>query len=264
MKTRYFVLISLLVLIALILSACSSKAADAVAQRFGPGNGMGPSMMNRHHAQVPAEFAGLTNPIPADEESLARGEEIYAARCTTCHGDYGNGDGPGGASLTPAPAAIAHTSQMLGDAYLFWRITEGGMAFETGMLPFRDILDEQARWDVINYVRALGSGQVQPGQMMGGQPFDPAQEQIQHAEMLAQAVEQGVITQAEADTFDLVHTAMDKYLVSEGISGLDTGPRADALPEILGGMVAAKLVSQPQADTFLDVHNRLIEAGLMQ
>ncbi|HBY09280.1 MAG TPA: hypothetical protein DEH22_16435, partial [Chloroflexi bacterium] len=96
MKTRYFVLISLLVLIALILSACSSKAADSVAQRFGPGNGMGPSMMNRHHAQVPAEFAGLTNPIPADEESLARGEEIYAARCTTCHGDYGNGDGPGG------------------------------------------------------------------------------------------------------------------------------------------------------------------------
>ena len=30
-----------------------------------------------------------------------------------------------------------------------------------------------------------------------------------HAEMLAKAIEQGVITQAEADTFTLVHDTMD-------------------------------------------------------
>jgi mono/diheme cytochrome c family protein len=221
---------------------------------------MGP----RHHAQVPDEFAGLTNPIPADEDSLARGEEIYVTHCATCHGDYGNGDGPGGANLDPAPAPIAHTAQMMSDVYLFWRITEGGAAFETGMLPYRDILDEQARWDVINYVRALGRGQVRPGQHMGGNPFDPDQERAQRADMLGEAVDQAVITQVEADLFDQVHTAMDEYLSQESVSGMGTGPRADALPQILAAMAAADLISQDQADTFLEVHDRLLEAGLMQ
>lgn len=229
-------------------------------QGMGPGSGM----MNRHHAQVPEAFAGLTNPIAADDESMARGEQIYTTHCATCHGDYGNGDGPGGASLDPVPAAIAHTSQMMGDAYLFWRITEGGIPFETGMLPYRDILDEEGRWDVINYVRALGSGQVQPGENMGGMPFDPQQEQAQRTEMLVLAVEEGVITQVEADVFDRVHTAIDEFLVGEGASGMNTGPRADALPQILDAMLIRDLVTQEQAEIFIDVHDRLIEAGLMQ
>ena len=147
---------------------------------------------------------------------------------------------------------------------MLWRITEGGIAFETGMIPYRDILDEDARWDVINYVRALGRGQVQPGEHMGGVPFDPAQEEAQRAEMLSLAVEEGVISQAEADVFDAVHSKMDEYLASEGVSGMETGTRADALPQILDEMVADDLISQDQADTFMDVHDRLIEAGLMQ
>ena len=69
---------------------------------------------------------------------------------------------------------------------------------------------------MINYVRALGSGLVQPGQHMGGDPFDPALEQVQRNDMMALAVEQGVITQFEADIFDQVHTAMDEFLVGEG------------------------------------------------
>jgi mono/diheme cytochrome c family protein len=231
---------------------------------MGERNMVSQNMGARHYAQVPEEFAGLKNPILANDESLARGEEIYITHCATCHGDYGNGDGPGGASLDPAPAPIAHTSQMMSDAYLFWRITEGGIPFETGMLPYRDILDEQGRWDVINYVRALGRGDVQPGQHMGGSPFDPAQEQAQRTEMLAQAVAQGVIDQAEADTFDEVHTAIDKFLIAQGTRGMDTGPRADALPQILEMMLSEDLLNQDQVEIFLDVHDRLLEAGLMQ
>lgn len=244
-----------------------SKNSDSEVSSSGErlmGMGPGSGMMYRHHAQVPEAFAGLTNPINANDESMARGEEIYNKHCATCHGDYGNGDGPGGASLDPAPAAIAHTSQMMSDAYLFWRITEGGISFETGMLPFRDILDEEERWDVINYVRTLGRGQVLPGQRMGGEPFDSAQEQAQRKEMLKLAVDQNVVSQAEADIFDMVHTAMDEYLVTEGVSGMDTGPRADALPQILAAMTESVLLTQEQAEVFMDVHDRLIEAGLME
>ena len=270
-------MIALLLIFMFVLVGCGSSdlgqsreiLVDAPAtdvSRGMMGNGMGPGsgMMNRHHTQLPDEYAGLINPVPADEDSLARGQEIYTTHCATCHGDYGNGDGPGGASLDPAPAPIAHTGQMMGDAYLFWRITEGGTSFGTGMIPYRDILDEDARWDVINYVRALGRGQVRPGEHIGGQPFDQAAESVQRAEMLAQAVGQEVISQDEADVFDLVHTAMDKYLVTEGASGVDTGPRADALVQILGAMVSDDVISQSQADTFMAVHDKLIETGLMQ
>ena len=67
------------------------------------------------------------------------------------------GDGPTASALDPAPAAIAHTSQMSGDDYLFWRISEGGVPFETAMPVFK-ALEEQDRWDVIDYIRALGKG----------------------------------------------------------------------------------------------------------
>ncbi|MFN2237260.1 MAG: c-type cytochrome [Anaerolineales bacterium] len=79
----------------------------------------------------------ITNPVNANDESLARGEEIYTTHCANCHGNYGNSDGPGGASLGIASAAIAHTSQMMSDAYLLWHIPEGGIAFDTGMIPSR-------------------------------------------------------------------------------------------------------------------------------
>ena len=71
-------------------------------------------------------------------------------------------------------------------------------------------------------------------------------------------------SQKEAEQFDQIHSLMDEYLASETVSGMATGPRADALPQILATMVDTGLVTHGQADTFLDVHDRLIEAGLMQ
>ena len=82
--------------------------------------------------------------------------------------------------------------------------------------------------------------------------------------MLSQAVEQGIISQAEADNFDSVHTKMDTFLNTQGVSGLDTSPRADALPQIMVAMVSAAEINQSQADSFMAVHDRLVEAGLMQ
>ncbi len=262
----------LILWVAVTLTACtaignsSNTEVESVAPGMGMGNGRGPGggMMERHQATIPDNFTGLTSPIPADDESLARGEKIFTAQCATCHGDGGMGDGPGGVTLDPAPAAIAHTSQMMSDAYLFWRITEGGIPFKTSMIPYRDILDEQSRWDVINYLRALGSGQVIPQGRMGGASFDPDLEAAQRAEMLAAAVEQGVITQVEADNFDAVHVAVDGYTTSQGVSGMEGGDRPDVMEAILAELVSSGVLEHDQADSFIDVHDRLLEAGLMQ
>lgn len=226
--------------------------------------GMQSGMMARHNAPVPDEYAGLNNPVTADEASLERGEELYTTYCATCHGDGGMGDGPGGAALDPAPAPIAHTSQMLGDDYLFWRISEGGTIapFNSTMPAWSAVLDEEQRWHVINYVQALGNGSVTPGQGMGGAAFDPEVEATQQAETLETAVEQEIISQEEADTFAQVHTALQDMMAQNenGMSGnMDTVQAA-----MLARLVEAGTISQEQADIFNDVHNRLLEAGLMQ
>lgn len=266
----------ILLALAMLLAACNatSNGSDETAPAgnagagagtgMGMGMGMGGSMMARHHAPIPDEYAGLTNPVTADAASLARGGEIYATHCATCHGDGGNGDGPGGATLDPAPVAIAHTSQMLGDDYLFWRVSEGGAMppFNSGMIAWKGILEEETRWDVINYVRALGSGRATPGSQMGGTAYDPAAELAQRAAMLATAVAQGVITQAEADTFTLVHAGIDEY--AAGAERERTGGMQNMRTTALAALVAAGQISQAQADQFNDVHDRLLAAGLMQ
>ena len=242
------------------MAACAPQVID-VPPPMGD-SGMGGGMRNRHHDAIPEPYAGMTNPVPAYEESLARGEEIYTTNCATCHGDGGMGDGPGGKNFDPLPAPIAHSSQMMADDYLFWRTSEGGVSFGTSMIPYGDILDEQARWDVINYVRALGAGQVQPRQMTGGAAFDPSIQATQQADMLLQAVKQGVIIQDEADTFERVHTPLESYLAANrpGMGSLSMDERQAAA---LSAMVDAGTITQQQAAAFIIIHDRLEENGVM-
>jgi mono/diheme cytochrome c family protein len=251
-------IVSLLFLLAL-LTACAPQSAETP---FAPGMG-GNGMMARHHATIPETYAGLKNPVPADEASLERGQALYMAQCASCHGDGGMGDGPAGAALDPAPAPVAHTSQMMADDYLFWRISEGGAEFSTTM-PGWKTLPEQDRWDMINYVRALGAGTVSPGQGMGGAAYDPALQAAHQADMLAQAVEQGVISQEEADTFKLAHDALEQYQIDHPEirnSGSNATERETA---VLAALVDAQVITQAQADAFREIHDRLGAAGLMQ
>lgn len=248
----------LIVLSMLFLAACSPQADE-----FRPGMGMGgDNMMMRHHAQVPDEYAGITNPIASDEASLERGAGLYSTNCASCHGDGGMGDGPVGTALDPAPAAIAHTSQMMADDYLYWRISEGGVEFATSMPPWK-VLPEQDRWDMINYVRALGAGTVQPGMGMGGVTFNPTAQAIQQAEILAEAVKQGVVTQAEADLFATVHDAMQQYRVDHPELANNGENATEREAGILSALEAEGIVTQEQAEAFPEIHDRLGNAGLM-
>jgi len=152
--------------IALILTACGTQSAG---EPSGPGVGTSNNgMMSQHHAPIPIEYAGMTNPIPSESDSLERGASLYATNCASCHGDGGMGDGPAASALDPAPAPVAHSSQMMADDYLFWRISEGGTSLGSSM-PAWKTLDEEARWDIINYMRALGTGDAKPASNMGGE-----------------------------------------------------------------------------------------------
>jgi mono/diheme cytochrome c family protein len=243
----------------LFLTACGQAVESIVQSVSGmePGGGM----MGRHHANIPAEYAGLVNPIEANDESLVRGESVYVLQCATCHGDGGMGDGPAGAALDPVPAPVAHSGQMMGDDYLFWRISEGGKPFQTAMPAYKGTLDETERWNVINYLRALGSGRMVPQEVMGGQAYDPEFEARQHEQMLSEALEQQLLTQEQADTFTRVHDAMDELRAEAVPSGVGMEQMQD---ELLDDLVGNGKITEAEANTFRTVHTALLEAGLMQ
>ncbi len=257
-----------LLVILLLLAACGETAPVAEEPSAAPGMGMGmgrpEGMMARHSAPIPEEYAGLSNPVTADDASLQRGAEVFTTHCASCHGDGGMGDGPTGSGLDPAPAPIARTSQMMGDSYLFWRISEGGAMepFNSSMPAWKSVLDEQARWDVINYVRALGSGEATPQAETGGAAFDPATQATREAEMLDTAIAQGVLTRAEADVFAEVHAAIETRR-AQGIEGMDEN-MTDVQAALLDELVRAETITQEEADEFNDIHSRLLDAGLME
>lgn len=243
------------------VSTTEPTAASVTMGMMGRGRGM----MQFHHAPIPEEYAGLISPIPADEESITRGAETYASHCATCHGDGGVGDGPGGVSLDPLPTNIAHTSQMMDDDYLFWRVSEGGLGdpFNTGMIPWGNILTEDQRWDVLNYVRALGNGQATPRRNQGGEQFNADVMAERQAAMLETAVSMNIVTAEEAAVFSSAHESVDAIMVDKRGNG-GGGGMDNMMADTLAELVAAGELTQADADTFLVVHDRLAAAGLMQ
>ena len=129
--------------------------------------GMG--MMGNPVGRIPSEYANQVNQVASDNDSITRGEVIFQGICATCHGESGQGDGPASVDLDPSPANIASIEHLRSEAYLFYRISEGGAfsPFNSAMPAFKEIYDENQRWDVINYIRTLGNMGMMPDGMMG-------------------------------------------------------------------------------------------------
>jgi mono/diheme cytochrome c family protein len=103
---------------------------------------------------VPEDAAAVPNPFAGDEESTAAGADLYAASCAVCHGETGEGDGPGAAGMDPAPADL-HEGHVQGltDGALFYIISHGRP--DTPMPAWEDVLDEDERWHVVNFLRTF-------------------------------------------------------------------------------------------------------------
>lgn len=104
---------------------------------------------------VPEEAAAVPNPIAASDESIAAGAELFATNCAICHGENGEGDGPAAASLDPKPADLhADHVQSLTDGGFFYIISHGKP--DTPMPAWENVLAENERWHVINFLRTFG------------------------------------------------------------------------------------------------------------
>lgn len=86
--------------------------------------------------------------------SIAEGATLFAEHCAVCHGAGGRGDGPAAATLKPPPADLrAHHVALHTAGDIFWWISHG----RPPMPAFGDRLDADARWHLVNYLRALAA-----------------------------------------------------------------------------------------------------------
>jgi mono/diheme cytochrome c family protein len=145
------------------LVACAALPPEAAAPP--------PAAKKVIHGSPSLEYVGLRNPLtsadpktlPATDPNIENGRRLYERYCAACHGDRLRGDGPEAAGfLTPIgpvdltdPEAIATLDQ----AYVFWRISEGGREapFLSVMPSWKNDLTEKERWQIILYLyRAAG------------------------------------------------------------------------------------------------------------
>ncbi len=127
-------------------------------QEFDPETGLGPLPVPARSIPVegPAYVPGAgspTNPVPADEASLARGAQLYAIHCLMCHGENGQGNGTIAAFLVQKKPANLTGELVQGkeDGTLFLTISNG-----FGVMPaLNGNLTVRERWDVVNYLRTL-------------------------------------------------------------------------------------------------------------
>jgi mono/diheme cytochrome c family protein len=100
-----------------------------------------------------APLGSLRNPLPADSDTIARGELAYEYFCIQCHGSRYNGDGTVGQSFAPLPTDLRspYIQQMSADE-LFRSISYGIQRHP----PMFYTVSVDDRWSLIRWVQSLG------------------------------------------------------------------------------------------------------------
>jgi len=103
---------------------------------------------------APDDAKKVKNPVPANQESLAAAQQLFQDNCVLCHGEKGEGDGPGAKTIKVKPANFADPKLQASetDGALFWKMTNG-----RGPMPsWKDDLTDKERWQLVKYIRKLG------------------------------------------------------------------------------------------------------------
>ncbi|HXZ33006.1 MAG TPA: PQQ-dependent sugar dehydrogenase [Terriglobales bacterium] len=109
-----------------------------------------PEAQNFHNA--PDSAKQLKNAFEGQQNADA-GKQLYAARCSRCHGRNAEGSGN-------VPALVDGVLESVSEGEVFWFITNGDN--KNGMPSFASVPNQQ-RWQLVTYVKALGLSQTASG-----------------------------------------------------------------------------------------------------
>jgi cbb3-type cytochrome c oxidase subunit III len=104
-----------------------------------------------------ADAQKLKNPVAGDDESIEAGKKLYQRFCASCHGPNGRGDG-GLALSGGTPSDLTDETWDYGstDGEIFVTIRDG---VSSDMLAYKEKLNEKQIWQVVNFIRSLGTKQ---------------------------------------------------------------------------------------------------------
>ena len=174
---RYLVMMGLLALLGCDSGGDSSTDSGGGAGGAGGAGGEGGEGggINGCEAEVPAEFAMLTNTLEGNADAIAAGDAIYhgtcddcagvpgdpthfAVECVSCHGATGGGDGVINQSGLLMPPPTAFTEEALPcDGDVVWRISTGGATGPAGsiMIAYGERLSQEQLFQLTSYLRTL-------------------------------------------------------------------------------------------------------------
>lgn len=133
-------------------------AADTIPARGNPqssvplGGSYAPGFIYSRAAQIPdvQAMADIKNPVPPDARSLENGRKLFTINCLPCHGEKADGMGPiVKYGFVPINLTLDVTKNRT-DGYIFGMIRNG-----RGLMPTYNRIEEQDRWDIVNYLRGL-------------------------------------------------------------------------------------------------------------
>ncbi len=102
--------------------------------------------------KAPKTADALKNPFKGNAKATAEGKRIYEQMCVLCHGIKGKGNGEAGLTLDKKPANfLAFKVKKESDGVIFWKITNG----KPPMASYEELLTEDQRWQLVNYIREL-------------------------------------------------------------------------------------------------------------
>ncbi len=103
---------------------------------------------------IPIEAQNLKNPLPANDEVVREGQQIYLQSCALCHGTDGHGRTDLGRGMYPPAMDLTspHVQHWTGSD-LFWIIQNGVRL--TGMPSWKSSISETDTWKLVHFVHNL-------------------------------------------------------------------------------------------------------------
>ncbi len=112
-------------------------------------------------------FTPVANPVPVDARSVENGRKNYQINCAVCHGVGGYGNAKAAASgIIGIPLMNDRVKEQLSDGYIYGMMRNG-----RGLMPSYNRIEDNDRWDIINYIRTLqGRTAFKPDTTPAGYP----------------------------------------------------------------------------------------------